>query len=74
MVTGGRPITGNLAGVATRASRGGEIWGERELTGGPQLSATADCNRLAGWLTCGAGPAAEKMAHDDFFHFKFFSN
>jgi hypothetical protein len=38
VVMGGWPVTGNLVGVATRASRGGEIWGKRRLTSGPHLS------------------------------------
>jgi hypothetical protein len=38
---GGQRSGRNLAGEDTRArSRGGEIWGKRELTGGPCLSAT----------------------------------
>jgi hypothetical protein len=38
---GGRLVAGNLAGVDTRASRGGGIWGKRGMTGEPRLSATA---------------------------------
>jgi hypothetical protein len=42
VLMGGWPVTGNLADEDMRTrSRGGEIWGKRELTGGPHLSVTA---------------------------------
>jgi hypothetical protein len=40
VVMGGRPIAGNLAGVATRDEQRRGIWGKRGLTGGPRLSVT----------------------------------
>jgi hypothetical protein len=42
VVTGGWPINRNLAGEDMQArSRGGKIWGKRELTGGTHLSTMA---------------------------------
>jgi hypothetical protein len=58
VVTGGRLVGGNSAGVATRASRGGELGEERGLTGGSQPSVAEA--RVRGWagFTCGSGPGS----------------
>jgi hypothetical protein len=80
---GGRPVIGSLAGVATRASRGGGIWGEervdrwapsvsdgRTVMAGWQAGSHAEMGR--GWRR--GGSAMEKTAHEGFSILNPFSN
>jgi hypothetical protein len=77
VVMSGRPVAGNLGGVATWVSRGGKIWEkERANRRAPSIS---DSGMVMGWQasSCAemgqgqrrAGLAARKMAHDGFFPF-----
>jgi hypothetical protein len=70
---GGRPVAGNLAGVDTRASRGGGIWGKRGMIREPVCQRRrcgngwqAESRVEMGWGRHRAGPAAEKTAHKGF--------
>jgi hypothetical protein len=82
VVTGCRPVSGNLTGVATRASRGGvDLREERADMRAPFVS---DGSTVMGWQVSShvkmgwgrsqVGLAAEKATHNDFSNLNPFSN